>query len=36
MEVSRTESIKEKEVKFIYPKGPSHGLGLVITGMGSG
>lgn len=38
MEVRPTESIKEKEVKFIYPKGPSHGLGLglLIIGIGSG
>ena len=35
MEVRPTESIKEKEVKFIHPKRPSHGLGLVITGIGS-
>ena len=35
MEVRPTESRKEKEVKFIYPKGPSHGLGLLIIGIGS-
>ena len=35
MEVRPTESRKEKEGKFIYPKGPSHGLGLLIIGIGS-